>query len=523
MSQPPSPSIRPPPSIRPASATRRRRVAVPLVALTCLASCTVGPDWVRPDDPAIRAYIEAQTIPTAAGDAVALQRFALGEKIREDWWELFHAPRLSETLQQAIAGNLTVAAARANLAQARELVAQAGGARWPQIGLNSNATRSGSNYASSGFDQTGRTGNLYTIGPSATYALDLFGGIERQIERQGAVADLQAEQLNAAYLTLTGSVVQQAVQIAGIRAQIKANEQIIAVDQKNFDSVTTLLDVHAATRIELASAESQLATDRTLLPPLHQQLSVARHALAVLVGKAPAEWTPPDFELEDFALPDVLPVSLPSALVHQRPDILAAEAQVHSASAGIGVATAQLYPNITLSAGLAQQALMAANLMSSVGTIWNIAGNLTAPLFNGGSLRAQKRGAEDTYDGALLTYRQTVLQAFGQVADALDALQHDAELLEYEERALTATQASVLLTRTSFAAGQARFIEVLDAERLYQRALLGHARAAAQRFVDTSQLFVTMGGGRNWAATVDAKPAAVIAAGAAEPVEKKLD
>ncbi|MDB5405854.1 MAG: efflux transporter outer rane subunit, partial [Rhodospirillales bacterium] len=399
---------------------------------------------------------------------------------------------------------------------------QAGGARWPQVGFNSNATRSGSNYASSGFDQTGRTSNLYTAGLNANFALDLFGGIERQIEKQGAVADYQAQQLNAAYLTLTGTVVLQAVQIAAIRAQIKANQDIIAVDQKNYDSVNTLLAVHAATRIELASAESQLATDRTLLPPLHQQLSAARHALAVLVGQAPSDWTPPDFDLEDFSLPEALPVSLPSALVHQRPDILAAEAQVHSASAGIGIATAALYPNITLSAGLAQQALMAPDLISSVGTIWNVASNLTAPIFNGGSLMAQKRGSEDTYTAALLTYRQTVLQAFGQVADQLDALQHDAELIEYEERALAATQGSVALTRTSFSAGQARFIEVLDAERLYQRALLGHARAIAQRFADTGQLFVAMGGGRNWSATVDtsALPATV---GAAEAGARKVE
>jgi NodT family efflux transporter outer membrane factor (OMF) lipoprotein len=500
-----------------ARAFRFKRFAVPVVALTFLAGCTVGPDWVRPVDPAAKAYTAEQTASVSPGDAVAKQRFALGEKIREDWWELFHAPKLSELIQQAFAGNLTVAAARANLAQAREIVSEAGGGRWPQIGLDSDATRSGTNYASSGFDQKGRTSNLYTVGLRASYALDLFGGIERQIERQGALADYQAEQLNAAYLTLTGNVVLQALQIAAIRAQIKANEQIIAVDQKNYDSVKTLLGVHAATRIELASAESQLATDRTLLPPLRQQLSVARHALAILVGKAPSEWTPPDFDLEDFALPDVLPVSLPSALVHKRPDILAAEAQLHSANAEIGIATAQLYPNITLSAGLVQQAVMASNLVSSVGTIWNIAGNLTAPIFNGGALMAQKRAAEDTYEGALLTYQHTVLQAFGQVADALDSLQHDAELIEYEERALAATQASVLLTRASFSAGQARFIEVLDAERLYQRALLGHAHAVAQRFADTSQLFLAMGGGRNWAAAADIKPATAATVASAPP------
>jgi NodT family efflux transporter outer membrane factor (OMF) lipoprotein len=509
------------PSIRLAPALRLQRLAVPLTVLMVLAGCTVGPDWVRPEDPAVKAYSESQTAPTAPGGAAAKQRFALGEKIREDWWELFHAPKLSETLQQAIAGNLTVAAARANLNQARELVTQVGGQRWPQIGLNTNGTRSGSNYASSGFDQQGRTSNLYTVGLNASYSLDLFGGIERTIEKQDALAEVSAEQLNAAYLTLTGSVVLQAVQVASVRAQIKATEQIIAVDQKNFDSVNTLLAVHAATRIELSSAESQLATDRTQLPPLHQQLSVARHALAVLVGKAPAEWTPPDFDLEDFSLPEVLPVSLPSELVHQRPDIMAAEAQVHSATAGIGIATSQLYPNITLSAGLAQQALMAPDLISSVGTIWNVAGNLTAPLFNGGSLRAQKRGAEDTRDGALLTYRQTVLQAFGQVADSLDSLQHDAELIEYEDRALAATEASVMLTRTSFSAGQARFIEVLDAERLYQRALLGHAHAMSQRFADTSQLFVAMGGGRNWAAAAD-KTAAPVATVAAKTAEKTV-
>jgi NodT family efflux transporter outer membrane factor (OMF) lipoprotein len=243
------------------------------------------------------------------------------------------------------------------------------------------------------------------------------------------------------------------------------------------------------------SAESQLATDRTLLPPLRQQLSIARHALALLVGEAPADWTPPDFDLAEFTLPEEVPLSVPSELVRQRPDILAAEAQLHAASATIGIATAQLYPDITLSSSLTQQALTPGTLFTPTAMIWNLAANIAAPVFAGGRLTAQKRAAEAAFEASLSAYEKTVLESFVQVANLMDALEHDREAVEAQRRALETTRGSAQATRQSFLGGEARILQVLDAERLYNQARLGYIRAVAQRLVDTTQLFLAMGGG----------------------------
>ncbi len=248
-------------------------------------------------------------------------------------------------------------------------------------------------------------------------------------------------------------------------------------------------------RTDVLSAETQLANDHTALPPLRQQLSSARHALSILTGRSPAEWSPPEFALADFTLPRDLPLTLPSALVRQRPDILAAEAQLHADSAAIGVATAQLYPNITLSASLDQEALAAGSLFNAVNTFWSLAAGLTAPLFHGGTLEAQRRAAIDTYRASLATYEQTVLQAFQQVADSLQALAHDAEQIDAERQVLDAASAALDLQQQSYAAGKTNILQLIDAERSYQQARLGSAKAEAQRLLDTAQLFVALGGG----------------------------
>jgi len=223
-------------------------------------------------------------------------------------------------------------------------------------------------------------------------------------------------------------------------------------------------------------------------------LNVAEHALAVLLGKAPAEWTPPDLDLETIALPEELPLTLPSSLVRQRPDILAAEAQLHAASAAIGVATAQLYPDLTLSAAWTQQSGALGTFLDPASAAWSIGASLTAPLFHGGTLEAQRRAAVEGFNAELAVYRQTVLQSFGQVADVLRALEHDAELVAAERRALDTAEASLKLTQDSFSAGQATFLQVLVAQRLYQEARLGYVRARAQRYLDTAQLYVALGG-----------------------------
>jgi len=270
---------------------------------------------------------------------------------------------------------------------------------------------------------------------------------------------------------------------------------VVRDDERNLRLVRLEYEAGKAPLTDVLTAQTQLASDRTALPPLRQQLAAARDALVILAGRAPAAWSPPDFELKDFALPLELPVSLPSTLARQRPDILAAEAALHADSAAIGVATARLYPSITLSASLGQQALDTGALFRSANTFWSLAGDLAAPIFHGGTLRAQRRAAIDTYRAALATYEQTVLQGLQQVADNLQALAHDAELVASQHELLETASAALALQRESYAAGKSTVLQLIDAERAYEQARLGSAKAQAQRLQDTAQLFVALGGG----------------------------
>jgi NodT family efflux transporter outer membrane factor (OMF) lipoprotein len=291
---------------------------------------------------------------TAEADGTA-QR-TIGRSVSAKWWELFHVRALDEVVRQAIAGNQTLAVAEATLAEAQEAVRQARAAFYPQLDFGASFGRQKSGGGSSASAGSGAI-NLYSLGPTVSYALDVFGGTRRRVEQQAALEERQDYELAAAYLTLTGNAVAQAINVASARMQLDAAESIIADDERNLGLVRQKLDAGKAAEVDVLSAESQLANDRTQIPPLRQQLSTARHALAILVGRFPGEWSPPDFELADFTLPEELPVSLPSELVHQRPDILAAEAQLHADSAAVGVAVAQMYPTITLSASVSAEAL----------------------------------------------------------------------------------------------------------------------------------------------------------------------
>jgi len=252
----------------------------------------------------------------------------------------------------------------------------------------------------------------------------------------------------------------------------------------------------------VALAESQLSQDQTLLPPLAQQRDAARHALAVLAGKGPADWVAPDFVLADFRLPQDLPVSLPSELAHDRPDIQGAEAELHAASAAIGVATANLYPHLTLSASLSQAATGPGSLFQAGSTLWSIGAGLAGPIFHGGALEADRRAAIDGYKAALANYRQTVVKSLGQVADVLQAISHDAEQYAAQERALAAATTSLRLNQEGYRLGETGVLQVLDAERAYQQALLGHIRAETARYLDTTQLAVALGGNSAGAITL---------------------
>jgi NodT family efflux transporter outer membrane factor (OMF) lipoprotein len=325
----------------------------------------------------------------------------------------------------------------------------------------------------------------------------LFGkryGVGRSIEQQRALAEYHQHQSDAAGLAVSGNAITQAFRIAAFNAQIATVEELLDRDRENLKLIQLAFNAGSVSRLDVVSAQSQLASDATALPPLRQQLSVARHALAVIVGAAPTEITLPDIDLAQLVLPDNLPVSIPSELARRRPDILSAEAQLHAATAAVGIATSNLYPHIDLRGSVGQEAVTIDTLFDKTSNVFGLAAGLVAPAFNGGTLRAEKRATVDAMRASAANYEQTVLEAFGQVADSLDALDHGAEELQAQAHAEDAAREYVELTRRSYKEGNVDVLQVLDAERRYQQARLGFVRAQAQRYLDTVQLFLALGG-----------------------------
>jgi NodT family efflux transporter outer membrane factor (OMF) lipoprotein len=486
------------------------------------AGCAVGPDFKAPEAPTTSQYVahdEKMETAIEAGPGAPKQTLQVGERVQRDWWTLFQSPDLDSVVKQAIAGNRTLDSARARLVEARESVKAASSAFYPEVSVSAGASREKLNAAGFGLTPSEvpilpPNFNFFQVGATASYSLDIFGGTRRKVEQQEALAAFAAEQVHAAYLTLTGNAVSAAVQIAAIRAQTEALTQILDIDKQNVELVRTEREAGAVPDSDVITAESQLASDKTLQPALDQQMSVAKHALAVLLGKSPGEWSPPEFNLNALAIPGELPVTLPSELVHQRPDILAAEAQLHAASAQIGIATAQLYPSITLSGSAGGAALQGGGLFDPAALVWSIAAGITQPVFDGGRRRADRRAALAAFRGSAADYQQTVLQAFGQVADILKALEHDGNLLAAQQTALDMAAQSVRLQRISYSGGGTGLLSLLDAQRQYQQALVGHVRAQTQRYQDSIELFVAMGGGW-W------NEGATTASGHAEPDREK--
>lgn len=467
-----------------------------LFLLLLLAGCTVGPDFIRPTQPASDRYTlsDPANIGTEAGNPE--QVIYRGAPMPPAWWRTFGSPALNALVTQAVASSPTLESAQATVAQANALVRAARGDAYPQVNATASAAR---------LHDTSGTASHFELGAEVGFNPDLFGGTRRRVEQAQAQADYQYAQWQSAYLDLTGSTVLQSIALATALEQIAAVEDIIRVDENNLALVRISADAGKSAQLDVLTAESQLADDRALLPPLMQQASVARHALVVLAGQTAATWTPPEFMLDMFSLPQELPLILPSGLVRQQPAILAAEAQLHAANASIGVATAQMYPDINLSASWAATADQAADIFGGGSNVWNVAANLLAPMFRGGTLTAQRDAAIHAYAAQLGQYRQTVLQTFGNVANALDSLSHDAAQLEAQRRALQTTQATLELTQESYQAGQASLLQLLVAQRLYQQARLGYARARGQRFSGTAQLFIATGGSRGMLDAVSGK------------------
>jgi NodT family efflux transporter outer membrane factor (OMF) lipoprotein len=459
-----------------------------------LGACSVGPDFTRPAPPNTPRYTAAPLRSEDRSPDPAAQHIAVGEKIQEDWWTLFRSDAIDRIVKQALEHNRTLAASLATLEQARELAAARAGALYPQIGATAGIGRQKYGEEFLGGLAKPFAFTYYAVGPTVGYTLDLSGGVSRDVEQGRALAEVARHQLDAAQLTVTGQAVLQSLAIASVRAQIETLEKRVAQDRDNLRLVQNAFDNGSVARIDVLAAQNEIVADLTLLPPLRQELARERHALSVTLGRFPAEGLPPDVSLDEITLPLELPVSLPSELAHRRPDILAAEAQLHAATSAVGVAESNLYPKIQLSAAGTLETLHAEQLFDRSSAAWSLLLGVTQPIFDGGRLRAEKRAAVDLMRASAENYAETVLEAFAQVADTLEALDHDAEELDAQGQAQKVALDRLELARASYAEGNSGVLQVLDAERSYQQLRLGYVKAVAQRYLDTVQLFLALGG-----------------------------
>jgi NodT family efflux transporter outer membrane factor (OMF) lipoprotein len=424
------------------------------------------------------------------------QRFVHDMDIPGQWWTLFHSKPLDDLIVQALKANPDMEGAQAALKGAWENVYAQQGAFFPSVDANINPTRQKiSDALTSPLANNSNVFSLHTAQVSVAYTPDVFGGNRRQVESLKAQADWQRFQLEATYLTLTSNVVASAVGEAAIRGQIAATKRIIEIQGQTLDLMQRQYTLGQVAVADLAAQEAALAQSQAMLPPLEKQLAQQRDLLARLVGRFPNEKIIEEFELSSLHLPQDLPVSLPSKLVEQRPDVRSAEEQLHFASAEIGVNVANRLPNITLSANVGYTAASIGQLFAPGNGFWLLAANMSQPIFQGGTLLHRQRAAEAAYDQAAALYRGTVLTAFQNVADTLHAIQSDADSVKAAVAAERAAAKSLSIVRSQLELGDVSPLALLNAEQMYQQAMINYVQALANRYADTAALFQALGGG----------------------------
>jgi NodT family efflux transporter outer membrane factor (OMF) lipoprotein len=473
-----------------------RRAGTVLLA-AWLAGCTVGPDFRRPEPPAVQDYtataLPSQTAstPSALGGA---QRFVAQAPIDDAWWRQFGSPKLNALIERALQSSPSLAAAQATLHQAEQTyAAQAGSTLLPQANGQPGVQRQRMTPAVQGQTGPERTFTLYNASVGVSYNLDLFGGNRRALEALAAQTDFQRFQLEGARLALAANVVTAAIAEAQLAAQIAATEEILAAQTEQLELTRRRLELGNATELDVVSLQTQVEQTRAGIVPLRNRLEQTNHLLAILIGEPPAAATIPSLTLADFKLPTDLPVQVPSELARRRPDIRASEALLHVASAQYGVAVSRLYPQLTLTGNVGSEALTSTALFGPNSLVWGLAGQLAQPLFNAG-LRPAARAAEAGLDAAAANYRQTVLQALRNVADVLRALDNDALALQAEAAADASAQRSLDLVKQQYRLGVATYLQLLIAQQQAQQTRIGLIAAQAQRLADTAALYVAMGG-----------------------------
>jgi NodT family efflux transporter outer membrane factor (OMF) lipoprotein len=485
-----------------------------LGSVIALAGCAVGPNFHRPAEPTTDSYT-AQKQPTVLGGAVTdggtaptdagTQTFITGQEPPAQWWHEFGSPDLDALVAEALHANPNVQAAEAALRQAQENVAAGRGAYFPQVQLAGAASRNRN--AVQVLAPTLTSGapifDLYTPQVSVSYIPDLFGANRRQVESLQAQAQASDDEYDAAYLTLAANVVTAAVQEAGLRAQIAATQQIIDTELESVQVMHHQLELGAIAEADLVAQESALALLQASLPPLQKNLDQQRDMLAVLTGHLPSDPPVAQFELDAITLPANIPLSVPSKLVERRPDVRAAEAQLHAATANVGVAIANMLPQITLSGSLGSVATETGLIFSPQSEFWSAGASLSQTLFAGGTLLHRERAARAALDQAGDEYREAVLTAFQNVADALRALAADADAVQAADRAATLSQTSLDIARRQYDIGAVSSLSLLIAQQTYQQALINRAQARTNRYLDTAALFQALGGYAKRPSTAD--------------------
>jgi len=478
---------------------RRGSVLASVACLALLSACAVGPDFEKPKAPEITGYTpeplaaETASTETKGGDA---QRFVSDMDIPGQWWTLFHSEPLNSLIDQSLKANPDLKGAQAALRGAMENLHAEQAAFFPTIQAGFSPQRYKNAAQISPTLSTPATYfNLYTAQLSVSYPLDIWGGTRRSVESARAQAEAQRYQLETTYLTLTSNVVAAAIQEASLKAQIAATEDIVKVETESLVLMRKQLTLGQAAGGDVAAQEAALAQAQTSLPPLQKQLAQQRDLIAALSGRFPSDQPTESFDLTALELPTALPVSLPATLIEHRPDIRAAAEDLHSSTAQIGVAISNMLPNLTLSATDGSSATQLGQLFQAGNGFWVLGGNLTQTIFDGGALLAKKRQADAALDQSMAQYESTVISAFQNVADALRALQSDADAVKAGVAAEHAAQRSLDIARRQQQLGAISYLAMLNAEQTYQQAVIGLVQAKAGRYADTAALFQALGGG----------------------------
>lgn len=476
---------------------RCERVGVLLTA--CLASACVGPNFRHPPPPTVDRYtaepLPAETV-SAEGPGGAAQKFLAEQEVPRNWWTRFGSDEIDALVKEALRANPSVQAAAAALRQANETTAAQRGSYYPAVqgGFDASRERDATGVLSPNLTSGTALYNLFTPQVTVTYVPDIFGANRRQVESLAAQAEAARYQLDATYLTLTANVVTAAVTEAGLRAQIAATVRVIALERDALSVMRRELELGAIAEGDVYAQDAALAQAEATLPPLNRQLQTTRDQLAVLTGHLPADSKPVTFELDHLMLPTDLPIGVPAQLVERRPDVRAAEAQLHAATAQVGVAIANFLPQLTLTGDIGSSATKLDQLFLPGTGFWFAGASLSQTLFEGGTLLHRKRAADAALDQAGANYKSAVLTAFQNVADSLHALDTDADALNAAGRAASAAQKSLDVARRQLELGSVSYLSLILAEQAYQQAEISLAQARANRYADTAALFQALGG-----------------------------